>query len=166
MSAPATQLQSPRRPKLAVYKLTSCDGCQLSLLELEDELLELCDAVELAFFKEATSTELPGPYDVALVEGSISTPKHLEEIRHIRASAKTLVAIGACATAGGIQALRNFASVRAFTELVYASPEHIETLAQSTADLGAREGRLSSCLAVRSTKRQLLEVLLGAFARS
>lgn len=155
-----TPAASPSKPKLAVYKLTSCDGCQLSLLELEDELLELTDAVELAFFKEATSTELPGPYDVALVEGSISTPKHLDEIRHIRASAKTLVAIGACATAGGIQALRNFANVRAFTELVYASPEHIQTLERST----AISAHVKVDLELRGCpvdKRQLLDALLA-----
>ncbi|MDP3972867.1 MAG: hypothetical protein Q8P61_08175 [Candidatus Nanopelagicales bacterium] len=117
-----------QRPRIAVWKFTSCDGCQLSLLGCEDELLAVSEAVRFAYFLEATSSTSPGPYDVSLVEGSISTPGELERIQRIRDESKVLVALGACATGGGIQALRNFADVREFTSIVYARPEYITTL--------------------------------------
>jgi coenzyme F420-reducing hydrogenase gamma subunit len=120
------------RPKLAVWKFTSCDGCQLSIFNLEDELLLLPDAIEISHFLEATSAEAEGPYDLSIVEGSISTAEEEERIREIRRTSKTLVTIGACANAGGIQALRNFADVEGFVSAVYASPEYISTLDTST----------------------------------
>lgn len=119
-------------PRLAVYKMTSCDGCQLSILDCEDELLSLAQVVEIGLFPEATSAYLPPPYDVGLVEGSISMPEHLHQIEQVRKDCKFLVAIGACATSGGIQALRNFASVEEFSRIVYAHPEYIQTLHHST----------------------------------
>ncbi len=120
------------KPKLAVFKFTSCDGCQLSLLDAEDLLLDIADAVEIAYFVEARDRRLPGPYDVTLVEGSVSTPEHIEQIREIREESKYLIAIGACATAGGIQALRNWRDVDEFINIVYAHPEYIDTLETST----------------------------------
>ncbi|MDS0134677.1 MULTISPECIES: oxidoreductase [unclassified Amycolatopsis] len=119
-------------PTLAVWKFASCDGCQLTLLDCEDELLELAGRVRIAHFLEASSTVLPGPYDVSLVEGSITTPGDLRRIQEVRAASKVLVTIGACATAGGVQALRNFADVREFASIVYAHPQYIDTLATST----------------------------------
>ncbi|MGK0617383.1 hypothetical protein [Meiothermus cerbereus] len=121
------------KPTLAVWKFASCDGCQLSLLDCEDELLALAGAVKIANFLEASSAVLPGPYDLSLVEGSITTPHDAERIQAIRKNSRFLVAIGACATAGGIQALRNFADVEEFTRVVYAQPEYIETLKHSSA---------------------------------
>jgi len=120
------------RPKLAVYKFSSCDGCQLALLNLEDELLSLVGEVEIAYFLEASSQILPGPYDVTLVEGSITTAEDEKRIQAVRKDSKYLITIGACATAGGIQALRNWQDVREFTRAVYATPDYIHTLAQST----------------------------------
>ena len=107
-----------RKPKLAVWKFASCDGCQLSLLDCEDELLAIAGAVEIAYFPEATRTRLKGPYDLSLVEGSITTPEDATRIHHIRRASKTLVTIGACATSGGIQALRNFRDVKDFVSIV------------------------------------------------
>jgi coenzyme F420-reducing hydrogenase gamma subunit len=124
--------QANHRPKLAVYKFSSCDGCQLSLLNLEDELLDLVGAVEIALFLEARRRVLPGPYDVGLVEGSISTPEEEQRIHKVRRDCKYLVAIGACATSGGIQALRNWADVEEFTRTVYATPAYIKTLETAT----------------------------------
>lgn len=121
-----------RRPRLGVFKFASCDGCQLTLLDCEDELLGIADELEIAHFLEASSEVAPGPYDLALVEGSISTPEHTERIRRIRAESRYLVTIGACATAGGIQALRNYADVTEYARTVYARPDYIETLATST----------------------------------
>ncbi|WP_043714616.1 oxidoreductase [Kutzneria sp. 744] len=145
-------------PTLAVWKFTSCDGCQLTLLDCEDELLALAGAVRIARFTEASSAVSPGPYDVSLVEGSITTPEEAERIREVRAQSKVLVVIGACATAGGIQALRNFADVEEFRSIVYASPQHIETLATSTPISAhvAVDYELRGCPIDRG---QLLEVL-------
>lgn len=125
-------MKKSAKPRIAVWKFASCDGCQLSLLDCEDELLAVCDAVEIAYFPEATSTVVSGPYDISLVEGSITTPHDAERIQKIRRSSKTLVTIGACATAGGIQALRNFADVKEFTSIVYATPAYIHTLKTAT----------------------------------
>ncbi len=124
--------QAPK-PRLAVFKFASCDGCQLSLLDCEDELLAVAGAVEIAHFAEASSRLQPEPYDVSLVEGSITTPHDAQRIREIRRQSRKLITIGACATAGGIQALRNFADHEEFLRAVYASPQYIQTLATSTA---------------------------------
>src|SRR5919205_2211982 len=103
-----------RKPKLAVWKFASCDGCQLSLLDCEDELLAVAGEVDIAYFLEATRATVDGPYDLSLVEGSITTPHDAQRIRQVRAASRALVTIGACATSGGIQALRNFREVNDF----------------------------------------------------
>ena len=125
-------IKGERKLRLAVFKFSSCDGCQLSLLNLEDELLDLVGAVEVAYFLEARRRELPPPYDVGLVEGSISTPHEEERIRQVRRDCRMLVAIGACSTSGGIQTLRNWADVDEYTRCVYASPQYIKTLETAT----------------------------------
>ncbi|MGV1088276.1 MAG: oxidoreductase [Mycobacterium sp.] len=119
-------------PTLGVWKFASCDGCQLTILDCEDELLLLAEQVQISTFAEASSAMVGGPYDISLVEGSITTAHDEQRIREIRDQSGILVAIGACATAGGIQALRNFADVAEYTSVVYAHPEYIETLATST----------------------------------
>ena len=146
------------KPKLAVWKFASCDGCQLTLLDCEDELLAIVGALEIAHFLEASSHIDGGPYDLSLVEGSITTEHDAERIRDIRARSRRLVTIGACATAGGVQALRNFADVDDFIGAVYASPEYISTLATSTpvSDHVAVDYELHGC---PIDKRQLLEVI-------
>jgi coenzyme F420-reducing hydrogenase gamma subunit len=121
-----------KRPSLAVWKFASCDGCQLSLLDCEDELLALAGAVEIANFPEASSAIIEGPYDLSLVEGSITTAHDAERILKVRQQSRHLVTIGACATSGGIQALRNYADIKDFIAAVYASPQYIEALATST----------------------------------
>jgi len=119
-------------PTLAVWKFASCDGCQLSLLDCEDELLTIAERVQISTFLEASSAVVAGPYDVSLVEGSITTPADERRIKEIREQSGLLVTIGACATAGGVQALRNLADVDEFASVVYAHPEYIATLATST----------------------------------
>lgn len=147
-----------RKPRLAVWKFASCDGCQLSLLDCEDELLAVADAMEIAYFPEATRGEVRGTYDLSLVEGSVTTAHDAERIREVRRRSRTLVTIGACATAGGIQALRNFAHVEGFLSAVYARSEYISTLATSTpiADHVCVDFELQGC---PINKRQLLEVI-------
>ena len=147
-----------RRPKLAVWKFASCDGCQLSLLDCEDELLAVAEAVEIANFPEASRRIVKGPYDISLVEGSITTPHDAERIHKVRRSSKLLITIGSCATAGGIQALRNFGNVKEYTSIVYPSPEYIDTLGKSTpiADHVFVDLELRGC---PINKYQLVEVL-------
>ncbi len=151
---------SDKQKKLAVWKFASCDGCQLSILDCEDELLPLAEAVTIAYFPEATQTVIEGPYDISLVEGSITTQVDALRILEIRKNSKSLVSIGACATAGGIQALRNFVRVSSYVNRVYASPEYIDTLETSTAisDHVRVDFELRGC---PINKHQLLEVLIS-----
>jgi len=132
MGAASEGTKASGKPKVAVYKFSSCDGCQLGLLNLEDELLDIVGAVEIAYFLEARRQVLPPPYDIGLVEGSISTPEEEERINKARRDCKTLIAIGACATSGGIQSLRNWADVQEFTRCVYATPQYIDALETAT----------------------------------
>lgn len=151
------------RPTLAVWKFASCDGCQLTLLNCEDELLAVADRVQVAYFPEATRAVVAGPYAVSLVEGSITTPHDAERIQHVRAASRTLVTIGACATAGGIQALRNFADVGEFLSIVYAHPAYLATLDRST-PISAHvtvDFQLRGC---PIDKHQLIEVIAALLA--
>lgn len=156
-------MSKPRKPKLAVWKFASCDGCQLSLLDCEDELLTLAGQIDIANFVEASRAVVKGPYDLSLVEGSITTPHDAERIHRIRRESNRLVTIGACATAGGIQALRNFKDVKEFTSIVYARPDYISTLAKSTpiADHVTVDFELRGCPV---NKHQLLEVISAFLA--
>ncbi|MBL6749580.1 MAG: oxidoreductase [Nevskia sp.] len=151
------------RPRLAVWKFASCDGCQLSILDCEDELLALAEAVHIANFPEASSAVEEGPYDISLVEGSIITAHDAERIVKVRQQSRLLVTIGACATAGGIQALRNFGDIGEMVAAVYASPQYISTLATSTpiAAHVAVDFELRGCPV---DKAQLLEVISALLA--
>lgn len=151
-------MEQKRKPKLAVWKLASCGGCQLSLLNCEDELLAITEGVEIAFFPEATRYVAKGPYDISLVEGSITTPHDAERIKHIREQSKYLITLGACATAGGIQALRNFKDVNGFISAVYATPQYIDALDKSMPidNLVYVDFELRGC---PINKYQLLEVI-------
>ena len=121
-----------RKPRVGIFKFASCDGCQLSLLDCEDELLAVADRVDIVYFPEASSVMGKGPYDIAIVEGSITTPDDAQRIHDVRRRSAILVAIGACATAGGIQALRNWKDIDELMTRVYGAPHAIETLAAST----------------------------------
>lgn len=150
-------------PKLAVWKFASCDGCQLSLLDCGEDLLAIGARFEIARFTEASRTVIRGPYDLSLVEGSIATAADLKRIQAVRRQSRWLVSIGACATAGGIQALRNFADVSEFLAIVYAQPQFISTLGTSTPIASHVEVDLE----VRGcpiTKAQLLEVITAFLA--
>ncbi|NIA25377.1 MAG: oxidoreductase [Gammaproteobacteria bacterium] len=146
------------RPSVAVWKFASCDGCQLTLLDCEDEFLTIAGAVHIAYFPEATRAATGGPYDLSIVEGSITTSHDAERIREIRAMSKTLLTIGACATAGGIQALKNWADVDEFISIVYAHPEYISSLDTSTpiSDHVDVDIELRGC---PISKHQLIEVI-------
>ena len=151
------------KPTVAVWKFASCDGCQLSLLDCEDELLAVAGRVDLAMFPEATSRMVEGPYDVSLVEGSITTPHDAERIGRIREQSRVLITLGACATSGGIQALRNGRDIAEYVANVYAHPEFIATLATSTpiADHVPVDLELRGCPIDR---RQLIETIAAVLA--
>ena len=146
------------RPRLAVWKFASCDGCQLTLLDVEDQLLDVAGVIDIAYFPEATKGKIEGRYQLSLVEGSITTPHDARRIREVREISETLVTIGACATAGGIQALRNWADVDEFLSIVYAEPRYIETLSTSTPieDHVPVDFQLRGC---PISKHQLIEVI-------
>ena len=148
------------KPTVAVYKFSSCDGCQLSLLNMEDELLDLANAIDIAFFLEATRAAKPGPYDIALVEGSVTTEHEVERIQEIRQQAKVLIALGTCATAGGIQALRNFADADIYANTVYAHPEYLHYLKTSkpVSDYVTVDLELWGCPV---NKTQVIEVIVA-----
>lgn len=146
------------KPKIAVWKFASCDGCQLTLLSCEDELLDIAGALDIAYFPEASRRMRSGPYDISFVEGSVTTPEEVDRIGRVREDSDVLIAIGACATSGGIQALRNWADVGEYTSVVYAHPDYVETLAQSRpiSEFVSVDLELRGC---PISKSQLLEVI-------
>ncbi|MCC6391340.1 MAG: oxidoreductase [Bryobacterales bacterium] len=150
-----------RKPRIGVFKFASCDGCQLSLLDAEDELLEVAAAVDIAYFPEASRAMLKGPYDIGLVEGSITTHHDAGRIQKVRKQCRTLITIGACATAGGIQALRNWVDTAEYVRAVYATPKYIRTLSLSTpiAEHVPVDFELRGC---PINKNHLLEVISAA----
>ncbi len=121
------------KPRIAVHKFASCDGCQLAFLNLGEDLLRLAQLVEIVHFTEAGPVNPDMPVDIAFIEGSVSTPEDIERIQRIRHNSRYLIAIGACATAGGVQALRNLAHGQQWVASIYAKPEYIRSLATSTA---------------------------------
>ena len=148
------------QPSLAIFKFSSCDGCQLQLLNMEDELLDLAKAVDIAYFLEASSETRPGPYDIAIIEGSISTEHEIERIKDIRRQARLLIALGTCATAGGIQALRNKAEGAEFAQEVYPHPEYLSFLNTATpiAEHVPVDMELWGCPV---NKNQVLEIIIA-----
>jgi sulfhydrogenase subunit delta len=153
---------TPRRPRIGVVKFASCDGCQLTLLDLEDELLAIAQRVDLVEFAEATSRRSAGPFDVLFVEGSVSTQEQAEEIARLRAVTQRLVTIGACATAGGIQAIRNWFDHDEIRAAVYPEPEYVESLAQArpVADFVAVDADLRGCPISPGQLREFLVALV------
>jgi coenzyme F420-reducing hydrogenase gamma subunit len=155
--------EAPAKPRIAIFKFSSCDGCQLTLLDAEDELFTVLGAIELAYFPGASSNMLKGPYDIGLVEGSITTHHDAERIHHIRRECRMLVTLGACATAGGIQALRNWEELEGVLRAVYATPGYVNALKMSTpiADHVPVDLELHGC---PISKKQLLELLSALLA--
>lgn len=163
MSSPNASGDVPAKPRLAVFKFASCDGCQLQLLSCEDELLSVADALDIVYFLEASSHTEAGPYDIVLVEGSITSVSDRKRIQEIRKQANYLITIGACATAGGIQALKNWADRNDFLRYVYAEPQYIDTLSTSTAiaDHVRVDFELRGCPINRYQLLEVIGALLG-----
>ncbi len=152
-----------KRPRLGVFKLASCDGCQLSVLDCEDVILEVAELVDIGFFREAVRADLAGEFDVALVEGSICTPEQEDEIRDIRARSRFLVCLGACASHGGIQALRNGGSTAEAVGVVYANAHTISILDRSrpASEYVKVDLELPGCPINKRMLLRVLAVMLG-----
>jgi sulfhydrogenase subunit delta len=163
----ASRSAGPRRPRIGVVKFASCDGCQLTLLDLEDELLAIVERVDIVEFAEATSRRSSGPFDVLFVEGSVSTTEQAAEILRLRAVTRRLVTIGACATAGGIQALRNWMDHDEVRSSVYPEPAFVDSLAMArpVADFVAVDAELRGCPISAAQLREFL-VALGTGRRA
>jgi sulfhydrogenase subunit delta len=120
------------KPRVAVHKFSSCDGCQLAFLNAGEDLLRVAELVDLVHFAEAGMVNAEAQADIAFVEGSIATEHDVQRIQQIRADSRFLITIGACATAGGLQALRNLGDGAAWVREIYAQPQFIDSLATST----------------------------------
>jgi sulfhydrogenase subunit delta len=120
------------RARIAVHKFSSCDGCQLAFLNLGEDLLALNDLVDIVHFAEAGMLDESATADIAFVEGSISTQADIERIHMIRAQSQYLITIGACATAGGLQALRNLSHSNGWLQAIYPQPEYLDSLENIT----------------------------------
>jgi coenzyme F420-reducing hydrogenase gamma subunit len=144
-------------------KFSSCDGCQLTLLDLEDELLAIAASVDVVEFAEATSRRSPGPFDLLFVEGSINTEEQAEEIVRLRGVTERLVTIGACATSGGIQAIRNWFDHDTIRAAVYPQPGLVASLAAArpVADLVTVDAELRGCPISPGQLRELLVAFLS-----
>lgn len=106
------------KPRIAIFSLTGCEGCSLSILELENQLLDLLGAVDIVNFREGM-TEKSWDIDIGFVDGAVSTPNDEEEVRRYRVACKALVAIGSCACLGGVNTLKNHQSESDYRHYVY-----------------------------------------------
>jgi sulfhydrogenase subunit delta len=158
---PGPRAATVKRPRIGIVKFASCDGCQLTLLDLEDELLAIAERVDLVEFAEASAHRSSGPFDVLFVEGSISTAEQVDEIVRLRAVTHRLITIGACATAGGIQAIRNWFDLDEVRASVYPDLTFVESLAQArpVADFVAVDGELRGCPISPAQLREFLVAL-------
>lgn len=120
------------KPRVAIHKFASCDGCQLAFLNSGEQLITLAQLVDLVHFPEAGPVNPDAKADIAFIEGSITTPHDMDRIKRIRENSQHLITVGACATSGGIQALRNHINTESWSSAIYAKPEYIQTLATST----------------------------------
>jgi len=121
------------KPRVAVHKFTSCDGCQLAFLNAGETLLQLTDMVEFVHFAEMGPIDMKTSVDIAFVEGSISTQAEAQRIQRIRQQSQYVITIGACATSGGLQALRNMNNAKQWLADIYAQPETLDSLDTATA---------------------------------
>ena len=120
------------KPSVAVHKFSSCDGCQLAFLNLGEPLLVLSQLVEIRHFAEAGPIDEDATVDIAIIEGSVSTSGDVARLQKIRDNCTYLITIGACATSGGVQALRNMANTHEWITDIYANPSFIDSLDNSS----------------------------------
>ncbi|MFZ9035530.1 MAG: sulfhydrogenase subunit delta [Francisellaceae bacterium] len=125
----------PQKLTLAVHKFSSCDGCQLAFINDGVNLLKLAGLVDIKHFAEAGAVDEDAVVDIAIIEGSVNTRHDVDRIKKIRANSGYIIAMGACATTGGIQALRNNASVDEFNIWIKdVYPQHSDVVAKEELD--------------------------------
>jgi coenzyme F420-reducing hydrogenase gamma subunit len=97
-----------KKPQIAIHKFTGCAGCQLEFLHLEESFIKLLDLFDISYWVMVKRHNSEGPWDISLVEGGISTPEEIREIKEIRKKSKIVVAFGDCAITGCIPSIRNW----------------------------------------------------------
>lgn len=142
---------------IGIFKFASCDGCQLAFFDIADKLVEI-EQLNISYFLEGQSENNFDKFDISFIEGSISTPEDIETVKKIREKSKKVVLIGACATSGGIQSIRNYLNYEEILNYVYPSPEYIKSLEKSfpASDFINVEYELRGC---PINKEHLLEVI-------
>lgn len=116
------------KPRVAIFDFACCEGCQLQIVNLEEEILDLVGAVDVVEWREAISDQSQ-EYDIAIIEGSITRPEDEERIKVIRSRAKVLIALGACATIGGVNKLKNRFDLDDVKQCVYGKDAGMPHLA-------------------------------------
>lgn len=105
--------------RVVVIGLASDYGCQVQMTNMEDHLLDVLGTIDLSYWQLASSGRMPDEYDVAIVEGAVTTRDHVELLRKVRATAGGIIAIGACATGGGLPALVTHGDLEGHADRVY-----------------------------------------------
>jgi sulfhydrogenase subunit delta len=118
------------KPIVAFYGLTCCAGCQLEILNQEDNLIDILSKINLVQFRMGSSSKHPGPYDICFVEGSVTNDTELSLLKELREKSKILVAMGACATTGGVNAMRNGRNIEELKQAAYGDASHLHTKAE------------------------------------
>lgn len=113
-----------RKPRVGIFDFTGCEGCELNQLNFEDQLLDILAHVDIVEWREAMDDK-PGEYDIAFVEGALSTPDCIRRIHDIRRRAKVLVALGSCAVTGGVNAVKNTRPIEQVREEVYGADKYL-----------------------------------------
>ncbi len=116
------------KPRLAIFDFACCEGCQLQIVNMEEEILDLLTVVQPVEWREAISDQSE-EYDIAVIEGSITRAEDEQRLQEIRRRAGTLVAIGACATTGGVNKLKNSFGLEEVKACVYGAAAGMPHLA-------------------------------------
>jgi len=154
-----------KKPTLAIFDFTGCGGDQLQLANLEEDILTLASHVDIVSWREGMTPEIePEQYDIALVEGSLTRRGDEPRLKKIRESCKKLIAIGSCATIGGINCIRNFQDPEAVRRYVYGPCAHWyeSYAAQPISNLVKVDANVHGCpIMLYDFLRVFKDVLLG-----
>src|SRR5512142_2342053 len=111
--------QTMGKVRLATAWLSGCSGCHMSVLDLDERLVELAPAIEIVYGPLVDAKEYPEQVDVALVEGAVGATEHQELLKEIRRNTKVLVALGDCAVTGNVPSMRNYVGREAVLDRAY-----------------------------------------------
>jgi sulfhydrogenase subunit delta len=149
------------KPKVGFFDFTGCEGCQLEVINFESELVELLEHVDIVNFREAMQ-ERSDDYDIAVIDGAITTETEIKRIQQIRKQAKILITIGACSSSGGVNCLKNFRSMEENLKIVYGeSAQYYSTIpARPVSAVVSVDFELPGCPVNRFEFIQLVKALL------